>query len=693
MSLARSHCTPSSFATLTPVLSALADDAARAVVEKQGSRWRGRELKVDAANPRAPLKTRVGRSAGTALAVSHAEPKPAGTAKRVAPEELAPLSKRPRPAAQQVDAEPSPRPPRSPMFACTVAVGGLVLTCQVGVTAPSVAAFLSSAGAPACKAVSPCPPEHMLGLLQDGCSGEVSLFEFSTPAEAQGVVALLHHRTSVPGTENCRLWARQLGGEGAQVRRWRLIVRNVSFSATESVLHRLFSTAGFVWNLHIPKGEDGRMRGFAFVAYTSRTHAEQAIATLNGKSVAGRALAVDWALSKKHYDAHCTLVTPVADAAAADADEPIHADEPIADANCEVDEAAFMSHVLSSVVQSAPQKSAPATAGVPPTTRKRMADALQRRKDEAALPKITVFAHNLPPESTVNDVRSAIGKFDPALRCRLVVDKLTGRFKGTAFLEFGSSAAARAAIEQAGSTAGISIHGRRTQLAMAVSKEEARSIGAGKQLGATSAHPNDRRCLYLAREGEILDGSAAAVGVSSADMVKRRRAAEEKAEKLRNPNFSVSQTRLHIRNLPTSVVERELKQLCVDAVRERLGLRPAVTARIMRDDSRLDSSGASRSRGMAFIDMAEHEHALYALRFLNNNPMLFGKERRPIVEFAISDARAVRQHSLNLKRRAQRDTDNSAGGGGATTARGRPGMAGRGNARALTKPSQTTSRA
>jgi nucleolar protein 4 len=311
-----------------------------------------------------------------------------------------------------------------------------------------------------------------------------------------------------------------------------------------------------------------------------------------------------------------------------------------------------MSNIVSAVIKSAPTATQPAA--MPLTTRQRMANAASKRSVEtAALPKVTVFAHNLPPETTVQDLRSVIGQCDRGLTCRLVMDKLTGSFKGTAFLEFCSAEAANEAIERAGRGAGLEIHGRRAQLAIAVSKEEARSIAAGK-VSAPMAQHQDRRNLFLAREGEILDGSAAAVGVSAADMAKRRRAAEEKAAKLRNPNFSISRTRLSIRNLPASIGDQELKQLCVEAVQDRLGVRPAVQARILRDETRLDGSGAPRSRGMAFADMAVHEHALCVLRLLNNNPMVFGKERRPIVEFAISDARAARQHTLNVKRRGQR---------------------------------------
>ena len=67
------------------------------------------------------------------------------------------------------------------------------------------------------------------------------------------------------------------------------------------------------------------------------------------------------------------------------------------------------------------------------------------------------------------------------------------------------------------------------------------------------------------------------------------------------------------------------------------------TPRLLYDATRPDADGKPRSRGIGFVEFEEHEHALAALRTLNNNPEIFGKARRPIVEFAVEDARQVRK--------------------------------------------------
>lgn len=87
-----------------------------------------------------------------------------------------------------------------------------------------------------------------------------------------------------------------------QVRRWRLIVRNLPFKATEQIISKEFSAAGFVWECRLPRNEKGQSRGFCFVAFTRRDEAEKAIALFTGGSILGRPVAVDWAVAKDRYE-------------------------------------------------------------------------------------------------------------------------------------------------------------------------------------------------------------------------------------------------------------------------------------------------------------------------------------------------------------------------------------------------------
>lgn len=52
-------------------------------------------------------------------------------------------------------------------------------------------------------------------------------------------------------------------------------------------------------------------------------------------------------------------------------------------------------------------------------------------------------------------------------------------------------------------------------------------------------------------------------------------------------------------------------------------------AKILRDPERIDpADGLPRSRGLGFVEFTEHEHAICALRHLNNNPAPFSKDWR-----------------------------------------------------------------
>ena len=61
----------------------------------------------------------------------------------------------------------------------------------------------------------------------------------------------------------------------------------------------------------------------------------------------------------------------------------------------------------------------------------------------------------------------------------------------------------------------------------------------------------------------------------------------------------------------------------------------------MRDLKHANEEGVGRSLGYAFVNYSKHEHALFALRTLNNNPEIFDADKRPIVEFSLEDKRVL----------------------------------------------------
>ncbi|MEP7306259.1 MAG: hypothetical protein ABJA98_12140 [Acidobacteriota bacterium] len=80
----------------------------------------------------------------------------------------------------------------------------------------------------------------------------------------------------------------------------RLFVGNLSYSTTEADLRTYFSTVAPPSHVVLPVDrETGRPRGFAFVEFLDRAHAEQAIQKFNGQALNGRPLSVSEARARE----------------------------------------------------------------------------------------------------------------------------------------------------------------------------------------------------------------------------------------------------------------------------------------------------------------------------------------------------------------------------------------------------------
>jgi cold-inducible RNA-binding protein len=80
----------------------------------------------------------------------------------------------------------------------------------------------------------------------------------------------------------------------------RLFVGNLAYSTTEADLRSYFGTVAPPSQVVLPVDrETGRPRGFAFVEFADRAHAEQAIQRFNGQAFNGRPLAVSEARARE----------------------------------------------------------------------------------------------------------------------------------------------------------------------------------------------------------------------------------------------------------------------------------------------------------------------------------------------------------------------------------------------------------
>ncbi|KAH8741544.1 hypothetical protein FG386_003186 [Cryptosporidium ryanae] len=248
---------------------------------------------------------------------------------------------------------------------------------------------------------------------------------------------------------------------------------------------------------------------------------------------------------------------------------------------------------------------------------------------------------------------------------------------------------------------GIQFNGRRIYAHLALSRNEIESIKSRK-------HTFKKNCtlvndLELIKQGLILPGMKEAEGMSEHDLKLRENSWKELKFKINNPNYEINKLRLCIRNIPTNINQGKLgdiifekisnmgddlvRKLVINIISEleekELSEKNDFTE-IRRILSRLrksinsskksksvlkglvqkvriirkDSSKTSKSMGYGFIHTRSFFLSKEIMSILNNNPSIFSSEKRPIVEFAIEDKRALylQKRKSELKKRLNKNS-------------------------------------
>ena len=106
-----------------------------------------------------------------------------------------------------------------------------------------------------------------------------------------------------------------------------------------------------------------------------------------------------------------------------------------------------------------------------------------------------------------------------------------------------------------------------------------------------------------------------------------------------------------MRNLALNVDDKQLKEIFSTVTGRRAHVQKVL---IIRSKDRVDSSGRGRSMGYGFVEFTNHKDALAALRATNNNPEIFGADRRPIVEFSLENSFVVKTKERRVDKARQR---------------------------------------
>eukprot|EP00760_Papus_ankaliazontas_P021539 PhM_4_TR18706/c0_g1_i1/m.75544/K14573/NOP4, RBM28; nucleolar protein 4 len=302
-------------------------------------------------------------------------------------------------------------------------------------------------------------------------------------------------------------------------------------------------------------------------------------------------------------------------------------------------------------------------------------DRVKARMDQKYPQERCVFLRSLPHDLTEEDVTQYLKPYGLVQRVLFVKNKTTEMPTGTAFVYFRSETAAQAAMQHAqehamdSSKASTKDQGKDTANSLISARNVKRQVfrktttvasgeaterpfllfgshkvevlppmkpgaaaaGSNDATGKPAGETRDARNLYLLTEGFFDATSPAAEDVTPAQIAERAALLESKCKRLKNPNFHVSRTRLCVHGLPVEYDEQMLNKLYGPYGKLR-------QVKLMRD-----ATNHFESKGYAFVEFYQHEHALAALRGTNNNPTIFGRKRRPIVEFAIDNIRVVQK--------------------------------------------------
>eukprot|EP00979_Chaetoceros_neogracilis_P015978 scaffold6789_cov217-Chaetoceros_neogracile.AAC.3 len=381
----------------------------------------------------------------------------------------------------------------------------------------------------------------------------------------------------------------------AKKRTSRVILRNLSFYATEHNIRQVMEKYGEVVDINLPlvpfQKDDSyqgkrrqQHRGFAFVTFAKQTSAQNAVDVCAGKEqvlIKKRAVAIDFSVSKFQHK-RMKEEEDAKDHAGGDTDSESSDSDSDDDSSSDSDSDSG-SGSEDDGSESEEEKD----------DDKDMADGEEKKVVEKDSHLNSLFLRNLPFDATRHDLFTLFAPYGHVAGIFLVRDRDTGIGKGTAFVKFSKEGGSIRALEAGGADAeafksgknilgdngsggGLYLNGRRIFVDLAVDKGTADTLKVerddeGKPIGEKIG--KDRRNLYLKGEGRVENNEDSGSHdpnswehLPQSDQLKRGRAHQEKSTKLRSPLFFINPYRLSIRNLSKQIDEKEFKQLMMKGI-------------------------------------------------------------------------------------------------------------------------------
>lgn len=220
--------------------------------------------------------------------------------------------------------------------------------------------------------------------------------------------------------------------ESRQLRKARIILRNISYKSSEKNLTERFSKYGAIKECNILKRADGKLIGCAFIQYEKVNQAAKAIHHENAKEFLGRPVVIDWAVNRKKFADH-QKKSYKAEIKIEDEDEDEHKDE-------DDDNVSIKSEPASEDGESNEDK----TNQSDESSDEAESDADEEEDEKKPIHKqsndvaegCTVFIKNVPFAATSDDLRKVCNQFGALYYAVITVDRISGHSKGTGFVKY-----------------------------------------------------------------------------------------------------------------------------------------------------------------------------------------------------------------------------------------------------------------
>ncbi|TPX30566.1 hypothetical protein SmJEL517_g05907 [Synchytrium microbalum] len=425
-----------------------------------------------------------------------------------------------------------------------------------------------------------------------------------------------------------------------QLKRSKVIIRNLPFTCTIADLITTFKPYGIVSECTLPTKPDGKtLRGFGFVQYLNIEESEKAVNAVNGTEIKGRKVAVDFTLPKDQF-----------------LEEANRPDEEELDANDSGVEVKDEDEDEEMPPQTLDDSDEETNFGSKGHGRKHNSNGEsddedvkdeddgwedvdvkplkpRRAPQEDVNQGCTLFIRNLSFDTNEEDLTEAFSVYGNIRYARTTFDASTGQPRGTGFVCFYKQEDAQSCIkayEKAATSAVADISSSLTSKSSSEKKigkklapissvlapepsltsASSQFVLNGRLMNVTVALPKgqadkvaherktiriekDKRNLYLMREGVIFPNSDAAKTLSQPELETRMMAYGSRKRLLTsNPNLFLSKTRLSVRNLGLKIDDAGLRNAGINAVKSfwkdvEEGKRQPLENEVMEEDAKL----------------------------------------------------------------------------------------------------------